>query len=89
MSFYDHPLRVIGQLANESVGTLEDLQRLKAQVDSALSMVEQEQVVAMTDEEMREHANRFGPGAFVLGPFVVRRRNEPDVQNTFRFVNRG
>lgn len=73
-SFYEPALEVLQDLAREPVATIEELRKLQTQLSNVIVMIEKNELVTMTEQERIDHASRFGPGAFVVGEFVIKRR---------------
>lgn len=72
--FGQDALETLQELAREPVGSIDELKRLQRQIQSAILLIESGDMVSMTEQERLEHANRFGPGAFVVGDFVITKR---------------
>jgi hypothetical protein len=54
--------------------TLQELQLLKRQLQSAIEIEQSQQMKQMTEKEVREHVEKYGHGAFLIGDFVIKRR---------------
>ena len=52
---------------------LDELRELRRQVSLAISIVEANLLIDMSAKEIQDHANRFGPGDFIVGDFVIRK----------------
>lgn len=57
---------------------LDDLRLLKQQIDSAISLVREGDLVPLTEQERIAHARRYGVQAFVIGDFVITKRKKYD-----------
>ncbi len=73
--FWKPCLDILQQLAREPVAPIDELRMLQRQLEAAISMVESGKLVPMSEAERIEHASRFGAGAFVIGDFVITKRN--------------
>lgn len=72
--FWKPGLDAFQQIAREPIAPADELRLLQRQLAIAIEMVERGDVAPMTELERINHASRFGPGAFVIGDFVITRR---------------
>lgn len=77
--FWKPALEVLQDLAAEPMAEVEELESLKRQIDIAIALIKCGATVPMSEQERTDHASRFGPGAFVVGDFVIARRANNDL----------
>jgi len=73
--FYRHALAVLQDISTEPCGSVEELKRLRNAIDMAIGEIESGRMIEMSEVERLKHAIRFGPGAFVIGEFVITKRS--------------
>ena len=72
--FWEPALAALQEIAHEPVAPLDELRNLQKQLATAIYLVETNQLSTMTEQERIDHASRFGPGAFVVGDYVIKKR---------------
>lgn len=73
--FWKPALDTLQQIAREPVPTVDELRLLQRQIQSAIEMVERGELIPMMEQERNKHTGRFGVGVFLVGDFVIKRRN--------------
>lgn len=71
--FYKKALECLQQLSNDPIATVDELINLKRQIDIAITLIENGELIPMSEAERLNHANRFGKCSFIVGDYIIRR----------------